>query len=816
MSSLVVGKMSSNLFASLLQVQFRVHCTHIDARKLQGQLVDEHERSAWDLFITCQLFADGEALCLPEQTSHKQLMGRPTFNEWLHLPITLDALPLSTVAVFNVWDCASSSPKPVCVGGTSLPLFDEKMRLRKGRKKMYLWIGKTGDGVQMTTPWDAAVLDEGDRLDQCIVRYEKDKFDRIPWLDVQSFAEIRLRQEKAANALRDDVAFLHVEFPVFEHSVLFNEKEFITSLDESTTASVVRVHDPEMVQSNPVDDKYQRMHRIQIGLGANLKPTNLEKKDLARMVAYPTTKQLSEAEKNKIWMSRFYLKHNTAALPKFLLSVDWSLDPHSAEAIKLMREEWNPLTIEVALELLTSQFTLSNDRIHELAVSAIREHVRAFLDSLPDETLSVFLLQLVQAMRPERTAVQRPLSEFLVQRAQQSKVFGTHFFWYMKVEAETEDDDGAWYKNMVVEFLDNVQADEALYRIYRRQDLLVRTLRELYKHISERGRNRQEMIEIMQKEISQGHFSQLRSFAPLPFPLNPEIEVKGMIAEKCSVFKSAQKPLGLCFEKTDGSPYFVLFKLGDDLRCDQLVLQIISLMDDFLIRDGNLDMKLSPYRVLATGKNDGMIEIVPKSISIASCLKNYDNDIASYFRKLHPSSSGPFGMDAKVLDNFIRSCAGYCAITFLLGIGDRHLDNLLLTESGRLFHIDFGFILGEDPKSWPPPMKITREMVLAMGGDSSEYYYQFRNLVCEAYILLRRRSNIVITLFDLMLGASITNGHKVFSNRNDLFKIQDKYCLNETEESAMDSIQVLLQKSVAALMPRLMEDIHSVAQYWRN
>jgi hypothetical protein len=265
---------------------------------------------------------------------------------------------------------------------------------------------------------------------------------------------------------------------------------------------------------------------------------------------------------------------------------------------------------------------------------------------------------------------------------------------YMKVEAETEDDDGTWYKSMTLEFLDGVRKeDEHLYNIYRRQDGLVKSLRELYRHISERGRNnRLDMQDILQKEIASGKFSQLKAFDPLPFPLNPAIEVcyvflfvlvvfsfmfskhvlfqntqkqqvKGMIPSRCLVFKSAQKPLGLCFERVDGSAYMVLFKLGDDLRCDQLVLQIISLMDEMLQRDGNLDLCLSPYRVLATGKNDGMVEIVPDSVSVAACLKNNDNDIAAYFKKLHPSDAGPFGIDAKVLDNFVRSCAGYGVIT---------------------------------------------------------------------------------------------------------------------------------------------------------
>ena len=35
---------------------------------------------------------------------------------------------------------------------------------------------------------------------------------------------------------------------------------------------------------------------------------------------------------------------------------------------------------------------------------------------------------------------------------------------------------------------------------------------------------------------------------------------------------------------------------------------------------------------------------------------------------------------------------------------------------GALFHIDFGYILGRDPKPFPPPMKLCKEMVEAMGG----------------------------------------------------------------------------------------------------
>ena len=41
--------------------------------------------------------------------------------------------------------------------------------------------------------------------------------------------------------------------------------------------------------------------------------------------------------------------------------------------------------------------------------------------------------------------------------------------------------------------------------------------------------------------------------------------------------------------------YMLIYKRGDDLRQDQLVVQILSLMDRLLKRE-NLDLKLTPYR----------------------------------------------------------------------------------------------------------------------------------------------------------------------------------------------------------------------------
>jgi len=417
------------------------------------------------------------------------------------------------------------------------------------------------------------------------------------------------------------------------------------------------------------------------------------------------------------------------------------------------------------------------------------------------------------------------LPTFLIQRACANSALVNYFYWYLMIECEDPEPNvkhdarvREMYLVVMKKFLQALAKGEKEWRrrraILNRQQQFLDRLVSLMKAVARESGNRQKKMERLRILLADRDYFKggtFLDFEPLPFLLDPELLIKSIVAEKATLFKSQLMPACLTFSTVSGVDYMAIFKHGDDLRQDQLILQMISLMDRLLRRE-NLDLKLTPYRVLATSSRHGFVQYI-ESVSVRE-VSDTEGSILNFFRKYHPSDSGPYGIAADVMDSYIRSCAGYCVITYLLGVGDRHLDNLMLTKSGKLFHIDFGYILGRDPKPLPPPMKLSKEMVEAMGGVHSEHYQQFRKLCYTTFLHLRRHANLILNLFALMCDASVPD--IALEPDKTVRKVQDKFRLDLNDEEALRYMQNLIDVSATAVMAALVEHLHKIAQYWRK
>ena len=133
----------------------------------------------------------------------------------------------------------------------------------------------------------------------------------------------------------------------------------------------------------------------------------------------------------------------------------------------------------------------------------------------------------------------------------------------------------------------------------------------------------------------------------------------------------------------------------------------------------------------------GWIEMVEQSNTLYDIKYKFKSTLQNYIMDLNPNSTVN-----QIREKFIKTCVSSCVLCYVLGVGDRHMENILVTKKGKLLHIDFSYILGDDPKHLKVEMKITEDMLQMLGGQNSESFKKFKKYCKEAYKLLRQRSSL--------------------------------------------------------------------------
>ncbi|KAL1474453.1 hypothetical protein MTO96_037962 [Rhipicephalus appendiculatus] len=102
-----------------------------------------------------------------------------------------------------------------------------------------------------------------------------------------------------------------------------------------------------------------------------------------------------------------------------------------------------------------------------------------------------------------------------------------------------------------------------------------------------------------------------------------------------------------------------------------------------------------PYQCLSTDHNVGLIEVVRRSNTIANIQKMHNSSATSAFKKgsllawIKDHNKTPESLK-KAVENFTLSCAGYCVATYVLGVADRHSDNIMIKANGETLALALG------------------------------------------------------------------------------------------------------------------------------
>jgi serine/threonine-protein kinase ATR len=264
-----------------------------------------------------------------------------------------------------------------------------------------------------------------------------------------------------------------------------------------------------------------------------------------------------------------------------------------------------------------------------------------------------------------------------------------------------------------------------------------------------------------------------------------------LFQDEALVLSSLQKPRKLSIRGSDGEIYGVLAKPKDDLRKDQRLMEFSTMINRFLKRDvaaSKRRLYIRTYAVIPLNEECGLIEWVNNLKTFRDIiLKLYkDRSIQPNYTEirtlLDESCSGPPAKTSifteRVLANFppifyewfvesfpnptnwfaarlryTRACAVMSIVGHVLGLGDRHGENILFEEdNGSLMHVDFNCLFDKGLTFEKPehvPFRLTHNMVDAMG----PYRYEgpWRRCSEITLSLLRSNEDALMTILETFL-----------------------------------------------------------------
>ncbi|CAG9803397.1 unnamed protein product [Chironomus riparius] len=487
---------------------------------------------------------------------------------------------------------------------------------------------------------------------------------------------------------------------------------------------------------------------------------------------------ISEQERKEIWERRYDLiTYVPDGLPCLLHCVEWNNRYEVAEIIRML-SDWPQMSIERSLELL--DYAYADSYVRRFAVECLKK--------IQDEDLQLYLLQLVQAIKHE-PYLYCDLVEFLLQRALNNQRIGHFLFWHLRSEIQVPSVEVRF--SLILEAY--LRSSKEHISILMRQHLCLEKLKMGSEQVKKvvKDKTKSKLLEF----LNTPHV--ITDLVNVTSPLNPSFRCRSVKKEKCKVMDSKMRPILFQYENIDpsGEDINIIFKNGDDLRQDMLTLQMLRIMDRIWKSYGH-DFRLNTYGCISMDRRLGMIEVVLDSETIANIQKEKGKFAATAaFQKTSLYSwlkdhNSTDELLLKACNEFTLSCAGYCVATYVLGVADRHSDNIMVKKNGQLFHIDFGHILGHFKEKFGirrerVPFVLTHDFVyvinLGRSDKEADEFKKFQQLCEKAFMILRKHGTLILSLFAMM----ISTGLPELSSDKDLNYLRETLVLDLTEDEAL-------------------------------
>jgi Phosphatidylinositol 3- and 4-kinase len=266
-----------------------------------------------------------------------------------------------------------------------------------------------------------------------------------------------------------------------------------------------------------------------------------------------------------------------------------------------------------------------------------------------------------------------------------------------------------------------------------------------------------ELLELVSKDLEHGR----RILSQDPEVVDKLMEDSAFWGRFAFGERWAEKKARLAFSSPHGKRagwdlVGVIVKSNDDLRQETFVMQLIELCQE-AFQVANLELWVHPYRILATGKCTGIVEMVRNAMSLDGLKKRPGygkGGLREHLQRMTEFMPDPASAFKVAQRNFVRSLAAYSLMSYLFMFKDRHNGNILLDTAGHIIHIDFGFVFGIAPGGsfsleMSTPFKITEEMLDVMEGMESPLFSDFVILFCCGFLALRTHFETFLTLVEI-------------------------------------------------------------------